>query len=143
MKPRRLAVVAVATAAVLSLASCTESETLVDPDSPVASYSWSRSDGGMDALVSGYLLLLDGCLVISSTEDAVDAGSIVVPVFSRSYGSWDVETQRLTYDPITYDLGAYVEFGGGFVDYDTLSNLDLPDACARFADGDGIFLVQE
>lgn len=97
----------------------------------------------MDALLSGYLLLVEGCLVVSSAEEAADAGSIVVPVFSRSYGSWDVETQRLTYEPITYNLGAYVEFGGGFVDYETLSNLTLPEACREFADADGVFLVQE
>jgi hypothetical protein len=110
---------------------------LESSDSPVARYDWSSSDGGMDALLEGTLEMRDGCLVVNPSWDDVD--TVVIPVFPRTYASWDADSEVLAYAGRDYGIGDSIWTGGGFVP--PPPGAVIPASCAVEV-GDDVFLVQ-
>ncbi len=120
----------------LLMAGCGQSMGDLDaPDSPVARYDWSPRDGGMQSLMEGTLSLIDGCLYIVGEANELEP---TLPVFSRSFASWDNDAQTLTYDGVPYELGDEVAAGGGWGP--PSEDADVPAACKPDAYGDVMYV---
>lgn len=89
---------------------------------PVAVYP--MPDAGMDALLTGTLRVVGGCVVVEPTQ-----GALIVPVFPVDDVSWDDETRTLTFQGTSYQDGDPISLGGGHGTVDPESGY-VPDECA-------------
>ncbi|WP_084105607.1 hypothetical protein [Demequina sp. NBRC 110056] len=97
---------------------------------PVIWYDWDPNGPAMLALISGTLVLDDGCLTI-------DGQPIALP---RDLGTWDASTVQLVYGDVTYAPGDAVSAGGG--GGSITEEMTVPEGCG-LAPGDGVFFVQD
>ncbi|WP_121251193.1 hypothetical protein [Nocardioides ferulae] len=85
-----------------------------------------RSGDGMDALLSGRLAVVEGCLGVTTTED--ETGTVVV---------WPHGTDVVDDDPLTiavpgeddYALGEEIQVGGGGADGPDVGGVDIEQEC--------------
>jgi hypothetical protein len=112
MKRRRCALVAGAV-----LTACSAVPELA-PTSGVPMYRIDPQAGGMMALLSGDLQLVDGCLVVSAGEEDI---AILWPVPTTT---WRPEERTIHYGDQRLQLGDPVEIGGGHVDIKPRPDLD-------------------
>ncbi len=124
-------------AACLALAACSHDPGALEAsDSPVARYDWAE-DSGMQALLEGTLEIRDGCLVVNPSWD--DADTVVVPIFPRSYASWDADRNVLSYAGRDYALGDSIWAAGGHVSLP--DDAVVPPSCPTRG-GEEPFLIQ-
>ena len=106
--------------ATLAVVGCSNADT-------ASSAAWydSRSKDGPDALATGTLEEIDGCIYLISVDD----GGRYLPVF-RGRPTWTPEGALRT-DTDTYVLGEVVELGGGEVSpsVDPGLKTTIPDTC--------------
>jgi hypothetical protein len=106
-------------ACAVALTACTHE----DGASAIALSDWDGGPG-MLALLSGTLAVRDGCVVVSGGEGAV---GVTVPIFPRTYASWDADTSKLTYNGVQFAVGDAVAAGGG--GGENLPEGGIPSAC--------------
>ncbi len=80
---------------------------------------YPQPDHGMDALLEGTLLEVDGCVVVEVSDD-----SLVVPVFPEGDASWD--DSELTWSGDAFASGSTIRLGGGFAESDEAV---IPEGC--------------
>ncbi|MDP4505828.1 hypothetical protein [Nonomuraea turcica] len=106
----------------LALAACTATGETSTAD-PFASYDRVQSGVGDAALLTGTLVLDQGCLYADSD------GQRWLPVFPAAGTQWDATAQTLTVDGRTAALGKTVELGGGTAQAEIITS--APEGCDR------------
>ena len=97
---------------------------------PVIWYDWDANGPSMLALLTTELVLKDGCLM--GTDDQFLA-------FPRSEGTWDDDSQTLTYGGKEYGPGDTINAGGGGGSLP--EGATVPEGC-DLADGAPVWLIQ-
>lgn len=114
-------------AVMVALVGCAAPE---PADQPLATYAPGTGPSAMDALFTGTVDLIDGCLVIR--DETTD--ELVVPIFADRDVEWD--GAALTYQGRRHEVGDSITIGGGFINTtvaeatNLTDSLMIPDECA-------------
>lgn len=108
--------------AVVGCAAGSSADTAAPAPGPLVTYPMPQS--GMDALLSGTLRLISGCVAV---EMAV--GDFSVPVFPDGDASWDADVLR--WGGRDYTDGDAISLGGGFTSSKEHDGY-VPGGCAGF-----------
>ena len=128
MRTRRVAFAVMAVAFVAGATGCSPENT-VNPN-PVIWYDWTPDQPAMRALLTTTLVLNAGCLTGSD-------GTLLA--FPETLGSWDANTNTLTYGGDTFHLGDTINAGGGNGEFP--SDVNFPPGCDVTNNSTG-FLIQ-
>ena len=100
MIKNRVAAALLVGAFALAVSGCSSS----DANDPVIWYDWSASGPSMSALLTTKLELNDGCLMGSDDQYLA---------FPRDFGTWNADTNTLTYGGKDYAVGDTINAPGG------------------------------
>ena len=126
MRLNRVAAALMIAGLTMVVAGCDSSSS----DDPVIWYDWEAGGPSMQALLTTTLELKDGCLM--GADDQYLA-------FPRGLGSWNAETNTLTYGEKDFAIGATINApgGGGTLPRDAT----VPAGCALPTDA-SVWLIQ-